>query len=168
MTENPLTRDKLMNEIEASWNEVQTYIASLTEEQLTQPTDAAGWTAKDHIIHIAVWEKANLAMLEGKSKREVLEITPEVWEQDDDPINAVLQQRYHNLPLDEALQTLQHNHDQMLKKLATMTEADFQLPYSHYQPTSTSERAIIDFVHWDTVNHYREHMPWIAAIVGSE
>ena len=167
MSDVSLSRDKLMNEIEASWNELQTYLTSLTEEQLTRRTDAAGWTVKDHVIHIAVWEYANLAMLEGKSKREVLEITPEVWEQDDDPINAVLQQRYHNMPLAEVMQTINQNHERMLNKLYTMTEADFQLPYSHYQPQSTNERAIIDFVMWDTVSHYRDHTGWIKAIVGN-
>jgi len=160
-----LTRENLLRELELSWSELKSYITSLTEEQLTRPTDAAGWTAKDHIIHIAVWESATLAMLEGKSKRETMDITPEIWEQDDDPINAVIQQRYKDMPLAEVLQTLQAHHDALLSKLNSMTEADFKLPHRHYQPTSTQERPIIDFVMWDTVNHYRDHLPWIAAIV---
>jgi hypothetical protein len=165
MATNAMTREKLMREIETSWNELLSYLSSLTEEQLTKPTDAAGWTAKDHVIHLAAWEKAALAMLEGKSKRETLGISPEVWEQDDDPINAVLQQRYHAMPLAEVMHTLRENHQNLLNKLNTMSEEDFQRPYSHYQPQSSEERAIIDYVHWDTVNHYRDHMPWIAAIV---
>ena len=160
-----LTRENLLRQLELSWNELQTYLASLTEEQFTRPTDAAGWTAKDHIIHIAMWEKAGLAVLEGKSKRETLNITPEIWEQDDDPINAVLQQRYHDLSLDEVMQALRHNHELTLKKLDTMTEADLLLPHNRYQPNSTDERPIIWWVIGDTINHYRDHLPWIRAIV---
>lgn len=163
--DNSLTRENLLRRLNLSWNELQTYLASLTEEQLTHPTDAAGWTGKDHIIHLAMWEKGGLALLEGKSKREVMDIPPETWEQGDDPINAVMQQRYHDMPLDDVMQTFRQIHEAMLKKLDTMTEEDLLLPYRHYQPDSNEERPIIWWVIGDTILHYRDHLPWIAAIV---
>ena len=165
-SKNELSRQNLLRQLELSWNELQTYLGSLTEEQLTRPTDAAGWTAKDHIMHLAMWENAGLALLEGKSKREAMNITPEIWAQDDDPINAVVQERYRQMPLDEVMRTLRQNRENMLKKLDMMTEEDLLLPYRHFQPDSTDERPIIRWVISDTIDHYRDHMPWIAAIVG--
>lgn len=166
-SDKSLTRASLMNQMELSWNELQTFIASLTEDQLTRPTDAAGWTVKDHIIHIAMWENAGLALLEGKSKREAMNITPEIWEQDDDPINAVIQERYRDMPLAEVMQTLRENHARTMAKLDTMTEADLLLPHRHYQPNSTEERPIMLWVIGDTINHYRDHIPWMKAIAES-
>lgn len=160
-----LTKDQLLNDIAQKWDELHTFIASLTEEELMQPTDAGGWAIKDHLVNLAVWEQAAIAMLEGKDKREFLNISPDIWSQGEDVINAVLQQRYENLSGVEAKQLLEDTHQHLLDKLNEMTEAQLNLPYHHYHPTSSDERPIAQFIIWDVVWHYDEHLPWMKAIV---
>jgi hypothetical protein len=163
--ETILTRQNLLDELHKSWNDLQSFLASLTEQQLTVPTDVGGWTVKDHIIHLATWEEAGMALFEGKSKREALDIDPDTWEQGEDPINAVIHGRYQDMKLDEVLNTFQQVHDNTLKKLDTMTQEDLQRHYRHFQPNSRDKRPILRWVIIATVDHYAEHMPWLKAIV---
>ena len=165
MDAEKLNREPFMREFNESWNELLTYAKSLSEAQLTEPTDAAGWTAKDHLIHIAIWEKAEITSLNGGSKRETMDIPEDVWSGGDDPINAVIQERYKDMPLDEVMQILEDTHAELVKKFNSMTPEDFLLPYSHYQPTSTDERPIVEWLYWNTTYHYRDHLPWIKEIV---
>lgn len=165
--DNTLTRENLLRQMDLIWNELHTYLATLTDEQLTQPTDAAGWTVKDHLIHLAVYEQAQFGLLDGESRRKALDIPLEMWERDDgDEINAVIQQRHHALPLAEVIQTLRQTRAGTLKKLDALTEADVLRPFHHYQPNSTEARPIIMWLMAEGVEHYHDHLPWIKAIVG--
>lgn len=162
-----LSRESLLRQLNTSWKALQTDLAALTEEQLTRLTDAAGWTIKDHLIHLALWERATVALLNHQSKREAMDIAPEIWNQgEDDPINTVIQERYHTMPLSEVMQTMRDTHTQLLAKLETLSEADLLLPYHHYNTESSDERPLLLWLPYDTFHHYNDHRAWIAAIVG--
>lgn len=169
MSEAPaLTREEILYQITRHWDELQSYLATLTEDQLTRPTDAAGWTIKDHVVHLAMWEKAALALLNRQSRRETLDIPAEIWDlHEDDTNNAYMQARTHDLPLDQAMALLRDTHASIVQKLDSMTEADLMLPYAHYNPTSTDEHTLMEWMPWETYYHYRDHIPWMQAIAAT-
>jgi hypothetical protein len=59
MTETPAPmKTALIEEIESAWTKLHSYLAELSETQLTEIADHEGWTVKDHLTHIAAWEES--------------------------------------------------------------------------------------------------------------
>lgn len=163
----PFSKDELLARIQQGWIRFNLYLSTLSEEQLATPTDAAGWTAKDHIIHLAVWEEGICALLEHQSRWEAMGIDQETWRShNDDRINAVIQQHYRDMPPDEVLQMFHNVHQRLMGKVHAMSNEELQHPYSYYQLSSKSDEPVLNSIAGDTFEHYAQHQPWIAAIVG--
>lgn len=161
----PVTRDNMIHYISKGWDALHTYLNTLGEEQITGPVDDAGWTVKDHMIHLAVWEDGLLAVLNGESKREAMGVDEATWEAGLDPINAAIQQRLRDVPLDEVRSTMRRSHERIVAKISAMSDEDLMRPYSHYQPHIDDDRPIYGWIVGNTFGHYEEHIPWIQAIV---
>jgi hypothetical protein len=159
------TKEILLDKIRQGWDEVNAFLDSLTTSQKTQLTDAAGWTVKDHVIHMAAWEDGLTALLDKQYRRAYMGIDDATWKSGDDAINAVLQQRFKDLTWAEVEEKRQAVHDKLLKQIDAMSEETLQLPYGKYNPSSPSERPVNGYIGGSTYFHYADHMPWMAAIV---
>lgn len=159
-----LTADEFRRNFERGWNEFQRFLATLTDEQMTVPTDAAGWTAKDHLIHLARWESRLNAMLQGEPQPTRMGVDDETWHKGVEAINADMQGRDRTMSLEAVQAFYDVVHSQTVANIATLTDADLIRPLPDFQPdveaTEPLSRHLVD----NTYAHYAEHMPWIAAI----
>jgi hypothetical protein len=160
-----MPKAELLERIEGGFRNINNYLDSLSETQLTQPTDAVGWTAKDHVIHMATWEEAVLAFLGGVALWEHMNVDREIWKQGDDAINAVIQQRYIDMSLADVRRAFRENHQRVMNKLQSLTDEELHRPYNHYQPKSKQDQPAFMWIQSHTNQHYEKHQPWIAAIV---
>jgi len=165
-----VTTAEVLHRMQAGWDDLQTYLKTLTPEQMTRPTDAAGWTAKDHVMHLAVWEDGIAALLEGESRRERMGLDVATWESDWDAdhyfhINDVIYQQHHGQPLDDVLRHFDAVHQRLVDVVSALADADLLRPYNSYDPTSSSTTPLFALIVGDTYGHYEQHRPWIAAIV---
>lgn len=163
----PITIAQLLQQINTSWRDLQDYLASLTETQMTVPSDAAGWTVKDHLIHLTVWEDGIYALLCCDSRLEAMGFEEGAWEMGIEAINAAIQQRYHNVPLAEAQQMADSHHRQFLELLSSMSDEDLLRPYQHYDPNTERQQPVYHWVLGNSAEHYAEHLPWMQAIVAA-
>jgi len=159
-----INKATLLDNIQKGWDAVNTFLAPLTDAQKTQLTDAAGWTVKDHVMHMAAWEDGLTGLLDKQDRRTYMDIDEATWKSGDDPINAVIQKRYKDLSWAEVEQKRQAIHSKLLKQIDAMSEETLQGPYGAYNPNSQSKYPITEYISGTTFNHYVEHIPWMAAI----
>ena len=163
-----MTKTELLTKIDHSWNAFNAYLMTLTPPQVTLPTDGAGWTAQDHIIHIADWENGILALLNKQNRAVAMGIDAATWSAPDfDKINDILQKRSRNKTLQEAQIYVMGIHQQLVDKVQSLTDDDLYRPYKAYQPDSDREEPVINWIQENSYEHYAEHTPWIAAIVAA-
>ena len=115
---------------------------------------------------VAVWEGGMVALLNQQTRQEAMGVDEETWRtHDDDKINAVIQQKHKDMPLDEVLKTFRDTHQRLVAKIQSLSDEDLERPYSYYQSHSKRETPVWHFIVGNTYMHYQAHKPWIAAIV---
>jgi hypothetical protein len=159
------TKEEVLADIERAWRHLNGALERLTEEQMTARQDGQGWTVKDHIVHMAAWERSVVFLLQGKPRHEGLGVDEGLYlEGTEDEINAVIQQQRQGLSLAEALSQLRDVHEQMLELLQALTDVDLLRPYRHYLPEEPGEGdgpPAINLVYGNTADHFAEHQGWI-------
>ena len=164
--ESELTKAELMEKIDSTWTALQDALDRLDEIQLTMAKDNAGWAVKDHIYHLAAWERSVVYLLQGQPRYAGLEVDEALYRDGSyDEINAAIFQRGANLPAEEARAQLGDVHGQMMALLEELSETDLCKPYGDYLPAEgEGGPAVINLVNGNTADHFAEHLGWIEAL----
>lgn len=170
MANNPITtKAELLAEIERDWAALLAALDRLSPSQCVSLHDKQGWTVKDHLHHLAAWERSAACFLQGQPRHTGLEVEAGLYlAGDEDALNAAIYQRARHLSFDEALARLRAAHQQLLQLLEPLADADLQRPYRHYLPDKPGEGAgppALNVIYGNSAHHFREHLVWIEALV---
>ena len=161
-----ITKDELLQLTEQQYNAYEQYLGRFSDEQLTGLSDYAGWSAKDHLYHLALAEGRLLALLDRKPIHEYLGVDRDTYKQGDDAVNAAVHRRTHGLPLVEVLAFWRQNHAQVMERIRAAPESELRRPFNEYQPEDDLREGMVMLsLIYNTFHHYEEHFPWIAAIL---
>lgn len=156
---------EFLSRLDAGWADLQAFIGTLTPEQITVPTDPAGWTVKDHLMHLAVWEDGMNGALERQPRHERMGLDLATWNSGDyDAMNAIIQRAHQHKTLAEVLAAMDRVHAELRRRVAALSTADLLRPYSDFQLESTSTGPIVGRLVGNTYEHYEEHIPWMQEI----
>jgi len=162
-----MSKTELMDRIGDAWERLRRALAPLDEAQLTRPGPET-WAIKDHLNHLAGWERGVAWLLGGRSRYEGMGVTPEEWRTlEMDQVNNLIYERSRERSGAEALAVLRDAHQEMLDALAPMDDADLLRPYTDFDPQAErfAGRPILGWIRGDTFEHYEEHLGYIQTIL---
>ena len=167
------TKQELIDHTGSAWEEFVTYVDGLTAEQWTAPRDAAGWSVKDHVSHVTLWDRAVIRRLRHNvPMEETLGISAGAWAAESvDPMN----EEVRRLALVDAVDRVCADRDVTWIEVVSLLEdlSEEQLARSGEEaglavgtdPLSGSVLTVLAS-YWG--DHYREHLEVIKAIVAGE
>lgn len=166
----PSNAVQLLNRIQRARTVWEEEIARYSEEQLTTLQDEGGWTAKDHIAHVAVWERGLAHLLRHEPRHKAMGLDEQTWRTAAHPdgYNAVIHRQHKDRPLEEVLLFSRHAHDEMLASLKALAYDDLFKTYTDYQPDEPGEDSGTPIIAWilETYEeHYPEHLKFIQEIL---
>jgi uncharacterized protein (TIGR03083 family) len=169
--EGPQTKAGLLQRIDQSWRNLETLAENLTADQWEGPTDAAGWTVKDHVAHLAAWERSMLFLLEGNPPWDGAGVSQEdFFSRDYDASNEVIRQQHRAESPEQVWTGYQQLHEEMKHRIAATPEDRLALRYSEYitghpGKPETAEPTMIAALGEDTWQAYDEHLSYINRIL---
>lgn len=163
----PSTKAELCDLIAAGWDELEQAIAGVSNADLEERVDG-GWSAVDHLGHVAAWERATTALLQGRPRHQGLGVEEQLYQtNDDDLINAAVQKRSVERPAAETLAELRDAHAELVSVLDGLSEEALERTSSGFLPSDPGHdngEPMRTRLVGDTYAHYTEHAAAIRAL----
>lgn len=167
--DHPQNMDELYTWIEDHRRQLFEVVDGQPDSALVERTDAAGWSAKDHLIHLAMWERSIDYLLQSRPRHEGLGVSQDVYlGHDVDRINEVIFQQHRDKDLATVRREFDDVHGDFLSTLGGLTWDELFKTYSHYAPAEPGEDRGDPVAFWvagNTYGHYDQHREWIAALL---
>jgi hypothetical protein len=159
---------QFITSIDAAWQDLHAFLMAVTPDQASK-RDRAGWSVKDHVTHLAVWEDSVAILFRGGWRHEALGIEEPFYAASSfDEINEVIRARGAATGLQEAIRNLEGVHKQLMGHLSTLRDADLTAKVRQFFPQmpANEERSLRSLI-WDvTGGHFAEHLDWMRDLVG--
>ena len=164
------SRTELLQRIESAWADLQSFLAGLTDLQMTEVRDDHGWNVKDHIIHMATWEESVAYLFGGRPRHEALGIDESQFANASfDEINAIVRDQRKHISLGPAMDEFRRVHIELVAAVQGLSDADLNEQVAKFFPQAprSDDRRVLDLIYDNTAHHFSEHLPWIKALVAS-
>lgn len=162
--ELPATVEELIERAERSRTAFYAALEGLGPEQLAAPITGGGWSAIDHMAHIAIWMEGILAAFDRQNRWVAMGADGPPGSAGFDELNERLRAPHAAKSPAEVRAWLDTTHERIASRLQAMTIEELRRPYGYYQPEEERDDSDAPFLGWvvgDTYSHYDEHAGWL-------
>ena len=153
--------------VQVDWAALGDVLSHLSDDELTRP-GPDGWAVKDHIAHIAEWERACTAVLQHRAQSEGFAIDEPTYAALDsnlDALNDILYQRHRGESISEVKDFAARAHADILAEISLLRDADLRRPVGDFGMNTEPRRPLIEKIAGDSYAHYAEHTTWIGNLI---
>jgi hypothetical protein len=176
MSDMPTTVRELRARMDEGLARFEAALDQLTEEQLTGPKDAVGWTMRDHLTHLAAWGAGIVALLRGEDRWQAMGTAPVFVAGegaprfDFDVMNQQIADLHRGLSGAEARALVVSTHRALAAEVEKLSDEQLAWPYRRFGTPATGDGStpIVDYIAGDSYEHYGEHLGWMEAIAKGE
>ena len=120
-----------------------------------------GWSAKDHLAHVAAWERRLVGEVQGDRAAERFGLDEATFSATDtDRFNEMLHERFRDDPPATVRAEFQASGEALRSALSGLSDVDLRRPV---RPADPDVDTLVELIAWDSYRHYPEH---VAAITG--
>jgi hypothetical protein len=162
----PATVHEVLERVQVEWAALGYVVAGLSDAELTAPGPEV-WSVKDHVAHIAEWERGCTAVLARQPQSVGFRLDPSVYATLDlDRLNDVLYQRHRSASVADVKAMADAAHADMAAAISRLQDADLRRRVAEYGMTTNGDRPLLEKIAGDTYEHYPEHAGWINTLLG--
>jgi hypothetical protein len=163
----PANKAELLVYTEEQWQAFVAFTDALSETEWTDPTDAQGWSVRDHVMCVVSWMRAEIALLEyGTPMRESQGMSQELWDTWDFYLwNKHVRQQWVN----DSPAAVRTERDRVYRKLldvyAGLSDEDLARPAAEFGFSWEGEKPLLTALREYHGDHFAEHRGYIEVIV---
>lgn len=153
--DDPENKEQVLEYIHSAREELESVIDQLDEARMLEPMDPDGWTVKDVLAHLTVWEQRMIQWTEESLSGEIPQRpAPGMTWNDLDRLNELTYRTNKDRPLADVLRDFKASFQQTLETVERLSQEDL------FNPKRFAYRQGDPLWHMVAANtwwHYREH-----------
>ena len=152
---DPKSKAELLERMRTARAALEAILVGLDEAALAAP-GPEGWSVKDHLAHLAAWERKVLANMEGRASHEVLGVPEAVYKGGDwVQINEYVRAPDKDRPAAEVLAEFRRANQGITQRVAALPD----------EQLFGADDSLLNNIAGNTYGHDEEHKPWIEAVL---